>query len=133
MEKKQQPNIDPNVTPAEVIGKAIEILGPNGEHWITGDLEDGKGNYCMLGAINKARTLLSAKGSVSGAAKRLIVKHIPDTYRWGISGIATFNDFHDYDNENRFPAVKAVMCNALKEAAISQQETPVDADRNETK
>ena len=38
-----------------LIDETLKILGPNGEHWMQGDEDDGRGNYCMWGAIRRAR------------------------------------------------------------------------------
>jgi hypothetical protein len=38
-----------------LIDETLKILGPNGEHWMHGDEDDGRGNYCMWGAIRRAR------------------------------------------------------------------------------
>ena len=34
-----------------ILDEMLEILGPNGEHWIKDLEQDDKGGYCMLGAL----------------------------------------------------------------------------------
>jgi len=39
----------------QIIDKALEVLGPNGEHWTWGARSDRYGNRCILGAIAYAK------------------------------------------------------------------------------
>lgn len=39
----------------QVIDKALEVLGRNGEHWIQGEVSDGRGDRCLMGALRYAR------------------------------------------------------------------------------
>jgi hypothetical protein len=45
-------------TAVMVLDRALEVLGPNGEHWTQGKFDDGAGSYCMVGAIMFAQTQL---------------------------------------------------------------------------
>jgi hypothetical protein len=45
----------------QVIDKALELLGPNGEGWLQHHLTDHRGNRCLLSAILVARNLLAIK------------------------------------------------------------------------
>ena len=38
----------------EILAKAIELLGPNGENWIQHEYASGDGQYCMVGALCRA-------------------------------------------------------------------------------
>jgi hypothetical protein len=46
----------------QIIDKALEVLGPNGEHWIQGEVNDSHGNRCIVGAVRTARRKLRLKG-----------------------------------------------------------------------
>src|ERR1700739_3767922 len=52
---------DPEELPcaARVIDEVLRILGPKGENWIQGSIKDGKGSYCLMGAIDLARERLN--------------------------------------------------------------------------
>ena len=39
-----------NTSLTPVANRMREILGPNGEHWCTWSLSDGRGNHCIMGA-----------------------------------------------------------------------------------
>lgn len=39
---------------SEVLERALEKLGPNGEHWLQRKENDGAGNYCAMGALGDA-------------------------------------------------------------------------------
>lgn len=109
--------------PSEVISKAIEILGPNGENWFKGMYTDCHGKYCVLGALGKARGyddgnlgiphFLSFNGGSDAysKAKRLVEAQLP------MSGVVLFNDKPDVT----FPQVKVAMCRALK-AALEEED-----------
>ena len=54
-----------------IFDKALEILGPNGEHWTSTTLREevpGRGVcYCLLGAIVKAKTGREPVGNTDGS------------------------------------------------------------------
>lgn len=66
-----------NVSSARLISKALEIFGPKGEHWISGNLDDGHGNFCMLGALNEAGQCLHATSDSVDAAKVAVASCVP--------------------------------------------------------
>lgn len=38
----------------DTVQGALSLLGPNGDHWIQGELRDGLGDYCIVGALEAA-------------------------------------------------------------------------------
>ena len=94
--------------PAEVriIDKALELLGPNGEHWTKGIANDGEGNRCIVGAVRSARRMLRLKGDKTTA---FILTAVPDR-RPGHPVIEDFND----DRHRKFGEVAAVLTHARK-------------------
>jgi hypothetical protein len=82
--------------PAEVrvIDKALELLGPNGEHWTQGISNDRRGNRCITGAIRSARYQLGVKGDKT---IRLLIKVI--NWPWwpqNMHLIEEYNDAHEF-------------------------------------
>jgi hypothetical protein len=55
------PILEERCLEALVIDRALQLLGPNGEHWTQGKLHDSEGSYCMIGAILFARGQLRIK------------------------------------------------------------------------
>jgi hypothetical protein len=66
-----------------VLVLALEMLGERGEHWLKGDLEDGNGNYCMVGAMYAAMLKLKTIDHTCHIYLRSAVG------RWAV---ITFND-----------------------------------------
>ena len=105
---------------AELISEAINILGPNGEHWIRGRLDDGCGNYCMLGALSKANqkipdsNLFTACESVA----RVIERKSYINCDGDVSCIPIYNDIV----ASNFSQIKEVMCQAVNNEFKEQHE-----------
>lgn len=95
--------------PAEVriIDKALELLGPNGEHWTKGIANDREGNRCIVGALRSARRMLRLKGDKTTA---FILTAVRDRRPEHPLIIEYFND----DRHRKFDEVAAVLTHARK-------------------
>jgi len=51
----------------QIIDKALEVLGPNGEYWTQGTSNDGHGKRCIMGAVRTARRKLRENGDKTTA------------------------------------------------------------------
>lgn len=70
---------------SDVIAKALELLGPKGQYWITGDEhqrhgEEQQDTYCMIGALDAAATALCASSYVEQQAFVEVAKALPKPY-----------------------------------------------------
>lgn len=127
---EKQPKVYNEVTEAELLSKTLEVFGEGGEHWIKHSLSDGHGNYCMLGAMNRAARLLNASPTVNRNAKKHLALKIGDTKhnlpsskyfehlvkKQPSMAIATYND-----TRKDFKEIKEVVCNTLKEAINNEE------------
>ena len=57
---------------AETITAALELLGPDGEHWIQGSLRDGLGDFCVVGALQEVAPTYQAYADARDALKQTI-------------------------------------------------------------
>ena len=129
---KSAPKYDTSITAADIISKALEIFGPDGEHWTTGALHkkvDGNDSYCMLGGLNKARAELKAMPAENTKAKKLLAEKInPAHCSYAASAIIGFNDrkcayglYNDRSKKEGFKKVKNAMCSVLKQELADKE------------
>jgi len=98
----------------EVISRAIEILGPNGENWTQFEFSS-EGRHCIIGALNQARRELNITGDKSAKHIRHALSVIyPASAIW--SQPLTIVDFNDVE-WRRFSEVARVLAYARSEAA----------------
>ena len=69
----------------DVIAKAIELLGPGGQYWITGDEHVKQGDerqdtFCMVGVLDKAAGELHASLEVEQRAFVAVAQELPEKY-----------------------------------------------------
>lgn len=101
---------------ADVLAKALEVWGPNGEHWIKNKLHY-RGAHCMIGGIEQAAALLKANKDVKTEALVKAAYRLPNPYR---SDPHSYEDscdrIVDYNDAEhcRFRDVKNRVCTALK-------------------
>lgn len=104
---------------SEIFAGALELLGPNGEHWIRGKLNDGMGKYCLLGAMSKAcgveDTLLLREHTLAypGTSHRPELVRADRLLTFGVLEGEQGHVFNDIRASN-FGDVKAVLCKAVK-------------------
>lgn len=59
-------------TPAEFLDELLDILGPNGEHWIKDDaFRDDRTNMCLLGGLEEARNHVAEVHYSAGGGQNL--------------------------------------------------------------
>lgn len=103
---------------SEIISEALALLGPNGERWCKRALErdnkDGTRSYCLLGAIDKVSI---GKGYDSRAFTmcNMVIRQVPGYEK--VTGVVKFNN----DDATDFPALKGVMCTAIKMALEDEE------------
>lgn len=68
------------IPPEKILQITFDTLGPEGEHWTTGTLDDGRGSYCAIGAIDHASVLLRASLRQRRAAIQRLAKFIPSYF-----------------------------------------------------
>lgn len=123
--KKQDANELPK-TGVEVLARALEIWGPNGEKWCKGRWHThnsvGFGQHCMLGGMHeavgrvnstKSRPFIEALTLVKGA-----LKSQPIPFKRSIIG---FND----SSSTTFSDVKNLVCGIIKRE-IEKEDKPSD-------
>ena len=84
---------------AETVQLALDLLGPNGEHWIQGSLRDGLGDYCVVGALIEA-----APDYEAYAAARDALKDTLSTFRLSGSG-----NIDRWNNRASWPQVQTAL------------------------
>lgn len=85
---------------AETVRNALDILGPDGQHWIKGQLRDGLGDYCVAGAL-----IAGAPEYADYATARDAVKQtLKDA---GMTGRAGSID--KWNNQATWPEVRSVL------------------------
>lgn len=67
----------------EVIAKALDLLGPKGQYWITGEEHSVYGverqdTFCMIGAVKEAAAQLKANTEVKDRALVEVARALPD-------------------------------------------------------
>ena len=108
----------------DILAKALEIWGPNGEHWCRGVLEHGgvyHNSYCLYGGIGKAYCgfpIYDTEAKEHRRALRLISDEINKSNPHDL-GIA---HAHWNDSRESFKPVKQVVCNALKQALNDEEQ-----------
>ena len=90
--KKQKSAVKSNIT------KSLKLLD-SGKNWVKGTYDDSNGNYCMMGAIEKAN------GAGEFATKNLL--------RFLVAPYKDVESFNDADNR-RFRDVESKFNQALK-------------------
>jgi hypothetical protein len=97
--------------PAEVriIDKALELLGPNGEHWTKGIANDGEGNRCIVGAVRSARRMLRLKGDNT---TKIILTALGVSRSPYYRPVEHIEDFNDGDRE--FDEIAALLVHARR-------------------
>lgn len=119
---------------SEILARALEIWGPNGERWIQGDLQntddDDKTKFCLYGGIGMAAIgqpcytedvirMLEDKPN-------LIDEETVDAYikvEKVIRNIVGENIVEFNDEEGRtFTEIKSVVCSALKKCLTEEEE-----------
>jgi hypothetical protein len=94
----------------QIIEKALEVLGPNGENWTQGTSNDGHGKRCIMGAVRSARRMLRIKGdSTTG----IILAALGGDPRY--RPIDIIIDYNDSDRE--FEEIAALLAHARNIAA----------------
>jgi hypothetical protein len=93
-----------------VIDKALELLGPNGEHWTQGISKDREGNRCIMGAVRSAKRMLRIKGDQT---IRIILTALGGDPRY--RPIDIIIDYNDSDRE--FEEIAALLAHARNIAA----------------
>ena len=113
---------------SDILAKALEIWGPRGEHWCTGHLvkgEHGHQSYCLYGGIGMAAMgkpmyemdsieKISISGLAHHKALCYVRKAIGKRHEFSL---ACFND-----SCAEFAPVKAVVCDALKQALVDEEQ-----------
>lgn len=108
-----------------VLREALDLLGPNGEHWTKGTYEDSDGNYCMIGAITKATYgfVYQDTGRLGDVDERATIFQITRRYLLQAAlasspgvrlHLTKFNDF----SETTFEDVRQVFERAIQLAEI---------------
>jgi hypothetical protein len=102
-----------------ILDKALEILGPNGEHWAQGTLHDN-GTYCMRGAIHSARRRLHIRGDKT---EDLVFNQMRDEYGQLVERMPQKRLIEDFNDAPRrvFSTIRSIMMNA-RHAKIMQWE-----------
>lgn len=90
---------------AEVLAEALNVWGPNGEKWIQGLWNNGRGSYCLLGGIDAARRRLGGTADSYSKAVDAVSKEINHCL-----GPIRFNDEYG----RTFAQVKKRVCAAIK-------------------
>ena len=111
-------------TVVEVLIKALEIFGPNGENWNNTGLhvrKGGRDTYCSLGAIGKAYSGSADSGFREGLgteATELLATCIPESYQQGYRADWDISDWNDQRpvGKRGFRSIKAVFCKAINKA-----------------
>jgi hypothetical protein len=96
----------------QIIDKALEVLGPKGEHWLQGKRSDRRGNRCVMGAVDHARRSMGIKKdrTISFLLKAAGYHHrVPA--RWYV-----MEDFND-DPKRTFDEIAALLVQARTLAA----------------
>lgn len=118
---------------SEILSGALALLqtGPRGgklhkARWTTGIAHNKDADtYCALGALSKvalrtATDLPHRFTDTLGKAAKLVVKHIPKSYKcYTISDIPGWND--QLSDTRGFTSIKRVFCNALKESLVNER------------
>jgi hypothetical protein len=124
---------DSDLPASEILTRSLELWGPDGEHWCTGNLQRGSiinRSYCLYGGVSKIALgkVAYADGSVEehealpnyqkalGYIKRRLPAHS--------HGIINFND----SMADGFKDVKKVVCAALKDALADEAKEAGNAD-----
>ena len=76
----------------QVIDKALEVLGPNGENWTQGESNDGHGKRCIMGAVRSARRMLRIKGDNTTGIILAALGASTSTHYRPVEHIEDFND-----------------------------------------
>ena len=103
---------------AEVLRKALELLGPNGEHWCKERYFNGN-KMCMQGATRRASLYADDSGFTSALCTNALLKAVPDCEG---NPIARWNDAP----ERTWPEVKAAFEKAIGLAEADSTNSPVE-------
>jgi len=113
-------------TPEQIITRALEALGPNGEHWRQGTIEDQCGNMCLVGALRRGAGLsineIEAPNDRYYCARDAVHAVINSEYER--MSVTEWND----DCRRQFAEVRAV----LEKARANMDTATVDHARIET-
>jgi len=93
---------------AENVQLALELLGPNGEHWIQGQLRDGLGDFCVVGAL-----IAAAPDYDTYARARDALKDTLQTRRLTGSG-----NIDRWNNRSSWPDVQSVLTQTVQRLAL---------------
>lgn len=123
MQKRTKPK-----TVTEVLVRALEVFGPNGEHWNNYALHDTSPageTYCALGALGKTigdinASYVSDHDSVVYQAATLVAQcvpkgHIDPEYKHIPDYIPDWNDSLTAGKQG-FRSIKSVFCRAIKKS-----------------
>ena len=78
----------------DVIAKAIELLGPKGQYWMTGDEhakqgDEGQDTYCMVGALDEAVAVLGANEETEQKAFVMVGEQVIKERSWHSYDLST--------------------------------------------
>lgn len=82
-----------------IAAKLLDLFGSKGQHWIRNDYADGKGNYCLMGGLEKLE--MNDKSIILQDA---IAAYTDNRYR----------DVEDFNDSRKWPAIKKFLCSLIK-------------------
>jgi hypothetical protein len=97
----------------QIIDKALEVLGRNGEFWIQHRNSDYRGGRCIMGAVMYARRKLNIKGDRTEA---LLLKTTYGAPRGRIKTYLLIEAWND-DDRRKFDQIAAALVQARNLAA----------------
>jgi hypothetical protein len=108
----------------QALDSLLRFFGENGEHWIRGQLHDGNGNHCLVGAIDD----LYRKQAVPRGTRRGVGFYIGAVAGPHLllsrAGLITFNDHCESFDEFRAVILKA---RALARRDMERQQPEIAA------
>ena len=99
-QQKEPPRLTPRqaIRAVEILDHMLEFFG-SGETWLQGEETDGKGNYCVLGAVT-----LCSPDPLSDSRVRLLLVHALNSQK---STVWAFND-----RAKSYKSIKALILRA---------------------
>lgn len=84
-----------------IAAQLLDLFGASGKHWIQDTLEDGRGNYCLMGGMEELK--LESNVLLEAVRKET-----------GYSSVESFND------ENQWPTIKAFLCKYIRPKKVQK-------------
>jgi hypothetical protein len=90
MNKKPQPHL------RTIARRLLDLFGVDGKHWIDGDYNDGEGNYCLIGGLEKIK-LVNQRNRLNEAIAEFDTAHDAQE-----DGVEEWNDSHEWPTIREF-------------------------------